>query len=115
MKTRYITEMGMGTDVHGADYTKAARRAVSDAIRHSSLNFFRALGKSPGDMRITVRIGVQAPAATAAPTPPNSCSTRRRVTPRVSGATDLSMTLHLPVVERQVGAPAAYGRQVKSP
>ena len=58
---RYVTEFGMGTDVHGADYTKAARRAVSDAIRHSSLNFFRALGKSPGDMRITVRIGVQAP------------------------------------------------------
>jgi len=58
---RYVTEMGMGTDVHGGDYTKAARRAVSDAIRHSSLNFFRALGKSPNDMKITVRIGVQAP------------------------------------------------------
>ena len=37
---RYVTEMGMGVDVHGGDYTKAARRAVSDAIRHSSLNFF---------------------------------------------------------------------------
>ncbi len=60
---RYVTEMGMGTDVHGGDYTKAARRAVSDAIRHSSLNFFRVLGKSPTDMKITVRIGVQVPEA----------------------------------------------------
>ena len=60
---RYVTEMGMGTDVHGGDYTKAAKRAVSDAIRHSSLNFFRALGKSPADMKITVRIGVQEPQA----------------------------------------------------
>ena len=60
---RYVTEMGMGTDVHGGDYTKAARRAVSDAIRHSSLNFFRALGKSPNDMKITLRIGVQNPQA----------------------------------------------------
>lgn len=60
---RYVTEMGMGTDVHGGDYTKAARRAVSDAIRHSSLNFFRALDKSPHDMRITARIGVQNPDA----------------------------------------------------
>jgi len=60
---RYVTEMGMGTDVHGGDYTKAARRAVSDAIRHSSLNFFRVLDKSPEDMQITVRIGVQAPDA----------------------------------------------------
>jgi uncharacterized protein (TIGR02058 family) len=58
---RYVTEMGMGTDVHGGDYTKAARRAVSDAIRHSSLNFFRVLKKSPDDMKITVRIGVQEP------------------------------------------------------
>jgi uncharacterized protein (TIGR02058 family) len=61
--TRYVTEMGMGTDVHGGDYTKAARRAVSDAIRHSSLNFFRALDKTPQQMRITVRIGVQEPDA----------------------------------------------------
>ncbi|NCF44515.1 MAG: hypothetical protein GWP70_06790 [Proteobacteria bacterium] len=59
---RYVTEMGMGTDVHGQDYTKAAKRAVSDAIRHSSLNFFNALGKSPKDMRITARIGVTEPA-----------------------------------------------------
>ena len=58
---RYVTEMGMGADVHGRDYTKAAKRAVSDAIRHSSLNFFRALGKSPNDMKITVRIGVAQP------------------------------------------------------
>ena len=60
---RYVTEMGMGVDVHGRDYTNAARRAVSDAIRHSSLNFFSALGKSRDDMRITVVIGVTNPDA----------------------------------------------------
>jgi len=32
-----VLEFGMGVDVHGQDCTKAARRAVSDAIRHSSL------------------------------------------------------------------------------
>ena len=58
---RYVTEMGMGADVHGRNYTKAARRAVSDAIRHSSLNFFRALDKSPNDMQITVLVGVAEP------------------------------------------------------
>lgn len=58
---RYVTEMGMGADVHGQDYTKAAKRAVSDAIRHSSLHFFRALDKSPNDMQIAVRIGVAKP------------------------------------------------------
>ena len=38
MAKRYITEMGMGTDVHGQD-TVAAERAVFDAIHHSSLHF----------------------------------------------------------------------------
>ena len=60
-KVRWITEMGMGVDVHGYDYTKAAKRAVSDALRHSSLNFFRAAGKSVHDMHVEVRIGVAKP------------------------------------------------------
>ena len=58
---RCLTEMGMGVDVHGRDYTLAARRAVSDAIRHSSIGFFRLLGKSPDDMHIEVRIGIPKP------------------------------------------------------
>lgn len=62
-RIRCITEMGMGVDVHGRDATKAARRAVSDAIRHSSLGFFRALGKTPHDMHVDVTIGVPDPAA----------------------------------------------------
>lgn len=60
---RYITEMGMGVDVHGGDYTTAAKRAVSDAIRHSSLNFFNVLDKHPDDMKITVMIGAAEPDA----------------------------------------------------
>lgn len=58
---RVVTEIGMGVDVHGRDYTQAARRAVSDAIRHSSLSLFKAVGKSRDDMRITVVIGAPAP------------------------------------------------------
>jgi len=53
--------MGMGVDVHGNDHTKAARRAVSDALRHSSLNFFRATDKTVHDMHVEVRIGVVEP------------------------------------------------------
>ncbi|MEL7209756.1 MAG: Lin0512 family protein [Actinomycetota bacterium] len=60
---RWITEMGMGVDVHGGDYTKAARRAVSDALRHSSLNFFDAAGKTVHDMHVEVVIAVSDPAA----------------------------------------------------
>jgi len=60
-KTRWITEMGMGVDVHGGDYTKAARRAVSDALRHSSLNLFNATGKTRHDMFVDVLIGAAEP------------------------------------------------------
>jgi uncharacterized protein (TIGR02058 family) len=62
-RVRCITEMGMGVDVHGKDATKAARRAVSDAIRHSSLGFFRMLGKTANDMFVDVTIAVPDPAA----------------------------------------------------
>ena len=60
-KKRYVTEMGMGVDVHGRNYTGAAERAVFDAIHHSSLNFFRVLDKSPNDMVLDVLIGVPEP------------------------------------------------------
>ncbi len=57
---RWVTEMGMGVDVHGHDYTKAARRAVSDALRHSSLNFFGAADKTRDDMHVEVIVAVRA-------------------------------------------------------
>src|SRR5215813_5422939 len=62
-RVRCITEMGMGVDVHGKDATNAAKRAVSDAIRHSSLGFFRMLGKTANDMFVDVMIAVPNPEA----------------------------------------------------
>ncbi len=37
MRKKYIVEVGMGTDLHGQDVTKAGRKAVRDAISHSCL------------------------------------------------------------------------------
>lgn len=58
---RFIIEMGMGNDQYGQDYTKAAARAIEDAIRHSSIPMFDALGLDHTDMRVQVTIGVQDP------------------------------------------------------
>ena len=58
---RVILEIGSGNDLHGGDYTKAAVRAVEDAIHHSSLTFIRTLGIDPGAMQVEVTIGVQHP------------------------------------------------------
>src|SRR5690349_2502154 len=59
---RVITEFGTGNDLHGGDYTKAAVRAVQDAIHHSSLSLIRTLGVDAKTMRVEVTIGVQRPA-----------------------------------------------------
>ena len=58
---RIILEMGTGNDLYGGDYTKAACRAVQDALHHSSLVLFKSLGLDSRDMRVQVTIGVQEP------------------------------------------------------
>ena len=59
---RVITEFGSGNDLHGGDYTKAAVRAVQDAIHHSSLSLIRSLAVDARTMLVEVTIGVQRPA-----------------------------------------------------
>jgi len=60
---RVVTEMGMGTDIRGGDYTKAAVRALRDALWHNSLSVTRALGMDVDSMRVEVIIGVPKPEA----------------------------------------------------
>jgi uncharacterized protein (TIGR02058 family) len=60
-KTRVILELGSGNDLHGKDYTKAALRAVNDALHHSSLSFVRTLGVDRDTIDVEVTIGVQKP------------------------------------------------------
>jgi uncharacterized protein (TIGR02058 family) len=58
---RLFLETGAGNDWHGNDYTKAAVRAVEDAIHHSSLTLLRTLRIDPETMLVNVTIGVQRP------------------------------------------------------
>ena len=58
---RVILELGSGNDLHGGDYTKAALRAVQDALHHSSLSMIRSLDLDPGSAQVEVTIGVQRP------------------------------------------------------
>ena len=60
-KTRVILELGSGNDLHGSDYTKAALRAVQDALHHSSLSFIRSLTVDKTKLDVEVTIGVQRP------------------------------------------------------
>jgi uncharacterized protein (TIGR02058 family) len=60
---RMVLEIGMGNDLHGGDYTKAAIRAVQDAIHHSSLTMIKSLDIAPENMHVEVTVGVQDPPA----------------------------------------------------
>ena len=61
--TTYVLEFGMGVDLHGGDCTKAACRAVFDAVRHSSLPLLRDIRDRGGEMLVDVVVGVPEPAS----------------------------------------------------
>lgn len=58
---RIVLEMGTGNDLHGGDYTKAAKRAVQDALHHSSLVLFRSLEIDPNSMDIELTLAAREP------------------------------------------------------
>lgn len=61
-RKRVILELGTGNDLHGGDYTKAALRAVQDALHHSSLSMIGSLGvDAKTQVFVDVTIGVQQP------------------------------------------------------
>jgi uncharacterized protein (TIGR02058 family) len=79
-----LLETGMGVDLHGADATRAARRAVEDAVRRVSLLFLRALSRRRRTrVSVDVTIGVPDPetvdtAAVASALPVGRVSVRCR-------------------------------------
>jgi uncharacterized protein (TIGR02058 family) len=58
---RMVLEIGMGTDIRGAEPTKAAVRALRDALWHNSLSVADALGQHVDSMHVEVTIGVPHP------------------------------------------------------
>lgn len=60
---RYIVEIGTGADLHGGDVTKAAQKAIKDAVSHSCLcGLFDIIGiNDPNQMHIHVKIACPYP------------------------------------------------------
>lgn len=60
---RYIVEIGTGADLHGGDVTKAAQKAIKDAVSHSCLcGLFDIIGiHDPNQMHIHVKIACPNP------------------------------------------------------
>jgi uncharacterized protein (TIGR02058 family) len=60
-KKRIVLEIGMGTDIRGKDYTKAACRALKDALWHNSLGISGILNVDVDSMWVEVSIGIPKP------------------------------------------------------
>ena len=60
-EARMVLQIGMGTDIRGGEPTKAAVRALRDALWHNSLTVTHALGVDVDSMRVKVTIGVPHP------------------------------------------------------
>lgn len=58
---RMVLQLGQGTDIRGADSTKAAERAVRDALWRNVLQIADVLGRPRDTMDIQVKIGVPRP------------------------------------------------------
>ncbi len=60
---RYIIEIGTGIDMHGGNVTKAAQKAIKDAVSHSCLcGLFDILNiKDPNQMHIHVKVACPYP------------------------------------------------------
>ncbi|MCM3745882.1 Lin0512 family protein [Paenibacillus pasadenensis] len=60
MKQVMFIELGMGTDLHGQNITKAAVRAVQDAIHRNSMPGLRTVlpGGSLDNMKVRVKLAV---------------------------------------------------------
>ena len=60
-RKRMVLEIGTGTDIRGDDPTKAAVRALRDALWRNSLGLTHALGLDSDAMEVEVTIGVPDP------------------------------------------------------
>lgn len=58
---RMVLELGMGTDIQGEDYTKAAIRALQNALRQNSLTIADAFNVPRDAMHVKIIIGAQKP------------------------------------------------------
>lgn len=60
---RFIVEIGTGADLHGGDVTKAAQKAIKDAVSHSCLcGLFDIMGlENPDEMHVEVKVACPYP------------------------------------------------------
>lgn len=59
-RRRYLIEIGTGVDMHGGDVTKAAQKAVKDAMSHCCMAGLQEI-HGAGPQRVALRVQLSCP------------------------------------------------------
>lgn len=101
-KTQFAVQMGMGTDLKGADYTKAACRAVHDALHRNFLTIGPAFDLPLEAMLVDIRVGVGQPDAVDLERVKAEAPVGKVSAEAVPGGLDIEMMGHTTIVANAI-------------
>lgn len=100
--TQFAVQMGMGTDLKGQDYTKAAARAVHDALHRNFLTAGAAFDLPLDRMIVNIRVGVGRPDAVDLDVVKAEAPAGRVSAEAVQGGLDIEMMGHTTLIANAI-------------
>lgn len=101
-KTQFAVQMGMGTDLKGQDYTKAAARAVHDALHRNFLTAGAAFDLPLETMIVDIRVGVGRPEAVDLEVVKSEAPVGRVTVEAVQGGLEIEMMGHTTLIANAI-------------
>jgi len=100
--TQFAVQMGMGTDLKGQDYTKAAAAAVRDALHRNFLTMHHAFDLPRDEMIVRIRVGVGQPDAVDLDRVKAEAPYGHVTAEAVQGGLDVSMMGETPIIAQAI-------------
>ena len=101
-KEQFAVQMGMGTDLKGQDYTKAACRAVHDALHRNFMTVGAAFDFPLEAMLVDIRVGVGKPEKVDLNLVKLEAPVGVVTAEAVKGGLDVEMMGHTPIVANAI-------------
>ncbi len=112
-ETQFAIQMGMGTDLKGQDYTKAAAAAVRDALHRNFISIHRAFDLPLEEMIVKIRVGVGRPEAVDLEVVKAEAPVGHVAAEAVQGGLDVEMLGETPIIAQAV-VTVSYNLEGKS-
>lgn len=101
-ETQFAVQMGMGTDLKGQDYTKAAAAAVHDALHRNFISMHHAFDLPLDEMIVKIRVGVGKPDAVDLDVIKAEAPVGKVTAEAVQGGLDLEMLGERPIIAKAI-------------